>query len=110
MFLGREIADLAVGRGLDVVTFNRGRSGPDRPGVVAVRGDRSSADDVARVLRAGPFDAVVDCSGYVPRNVLDLARSLRPYARRYVFVSSVSAYAGWPSEPLSESSPLLPCP
>ena len=110
MFLGREVVDLAVGKGWDVVTFNRGLSSPDRPGVVAVRGDRSIADDVARVLDAGPFDAVVDCSGYVPRNVLDMARSLRPCVGRYVFVSSVSAYAGWPSEPLSESSPELPCP
>jgi nucleoside-diphosphate-sugar epimerase len=47
---------------------------------------------------------------YVPREVQALARALEPVVSRYVFVSSVSAYTGWPIEPLTESSPVLDCP
>jgi len=56
------------------------------------------------------WDVVVDTSGYVPRNVLDVARVLEPVAGRYVFMSTVSVYAGWPVEPLDEGSAVLPCP
>jgi nucleoside-diphosphate-sugar epimerase len=46
----------------------------------------------------------------VPRNVLSVAGVLAAQAGRYVFMSSVSAYAGWPTEPLTETSAVLPCP
>ncbi len=52
----------------------------------------------------------MDTSGYVPREVLAVARALEPVADRYVFVSTVSVYEGWPVEPLTEDSPVLDCP
>ena len=52
----------------------------------------------------------MDTSGYVPREVLAVARALEPVADRYVFVSTVSVYQGWPVEPLTEDSPVLDCP
>lgn len=110
MFLGREVVDGAVARGWRVTTFNRGVSGPDRPGVDVLRGDRQDAAAIGRAAQAGPWDAVIDCSAYVPRNVLQVAEALRPHADRFVLMSSVSAYAGWPTEPLTEESPTLPCP
>ncbi|WP_211269265.1 reductase [Saccharothrix syringae] len=67
-------------------------------------------EDLSRLASHGPWDVVVDTSGYVPREVLTLACVLEPVVDRYVFVSSVSAYAGWPIEPLTESSPVLKCP
>lgn len=39
-----------------------------------------------------------------------VARVLEPVAARYVFVSTVSVYRGWPVEPLNEDSALLECP
>ena len=109
-FLGCAVAETAVGRGWEVTTFRRGCSGADAPGVTLVRGDRTNATDVARLADAGPWDAVVDTSGYVPRDVLAVARALEPVVRRYVFVSTVSVYHDWPTAPLTEESPVLDCP
>ena len=53
---------------------------------------------------AGPWDAVIDTSGYIPREVLAVCKHLEPLARQYVFMSTVSVYRGWPSELLSEAS------
>jgi 2'-hydroxyisoflavone reductase len=109
-FAGRAVAEEAAARGMDVTTFNRGLAGADAPGVRPLRGDRDSAADLAALAAAGPWDAVIDTSGYVPRSVLAAGRALEPVAGRYVFMSSVSAYAGWPSEPLADDSPVLWCP
>ena len=94
----------------DVTTFNRGISGVDSPGITPLRGDRYAPDSVDMLAESGPWDAVIDCSGYVPRNVLSVANALDPRTSRYVFISSVSAYAGWPTEPLTEQSEVLPAP
>jgi nucleoside-diphosphate-sugar epimerase len=109
-FVGRAIVAEALARGWDVTTFNRGRSGLDLPGVEAVRGDRGNRADLERLAESGTWDAVVDSSGYVPRNVLEVAQILKPSTRRYVFVSTLSVYEGWPAQPLTEESPTLPCP
>ncbi|MGB3439673.1 MAG: NAD-dependent epimerase/dehydratase family protein [Actinophytocola sp.] len=109
-FLGRSVVDEALARGWAVTTFRRGVSGDDAPGAEAVRGDRTNADDLARLAEAGPWDAVVDTSGFVPRETLAVARALEPVVDRYVFISSVSAYEGWPIEPLTEDSAVLECP
>ena len=93
-----------------VTTFNRGLSGPDAPETSAIRGDRYEAESLDTLARSGPWDAVIDCSGYVPRNVLSVANALDTRTARYVFVSSVSAYAGWPAEPLTEGSEILQAP
>ena len=79
-------------------------------GVQALRGDRTRPDDVARLVEAGPWDAVVDTSGYVPREVLAVCERLEPATGRYVFLSTVSVYRGWPAEPLAEESEVLYCP
>ena len=109
-FLGRTIADHAVTRSWDVVTFRRGHTGSDAEGVTIIRGDRTDAGDLARLARAGDFDAVIDTSSYVPRDTLAVARALEPVASRYVLVSTVSVYRGWPTEPLNEQSEILECP
>ena len=40
-FLGRTLAELALGAGWQVTTFTRGRSGHDVPGTQQIRGDRN---------------------------------------------------------------------
>jgi len=109
-FVGRAITEAALGHGWTVTTFNRGITASDVPGVRVVRGDRDNMDDVDRLATSGPWDAVVDTSGYVPRNVLAMARRLAPLGGQYVFISTVSVYADWPVLPLTEGSPLLACP
>lgn len=109
-FLGRTVVEDALSRGWDVTTFRRGQSGHDVPGVELIRGDRTDTADLARLARSGPWDAVIDTSGFVPRETLHVARVLEPVAGRFVFVSTVSVYQGWPTEPLSEQSTVLECP
>ncbi len=111
-FLGRAIAEQALGRGWKVSTFSRGRSGSDVEGVRAVRGDRTVVDDLKRLAAAGPWDAVIDTSSadFAPYRILAGARALEPVAGRYVYVSTVNAYRGWPNESLTEASPLLDAP
>ena len=109
-FVGHAIATAGLGRGWEVTTFNRGRSGADVPAAHVLRGDRTVPADLARLAGAGPWDAVVDTSGYVPRDVLVACKHLEPVARHYVFTSTVSVYRGWPAEPLTEASEVLYCP
>lgn len=109
-FLGRAVVEAALSRGWSVTTFRRGLSGRDVDGVEIVRGDRTVAADLDRLAAAGPWDLVVDTSGYVPREQGPVVRALEPVVDRFVFVSSVSAYVGWPVEPLTEDSPVLDCP
>ena len=83
-FLGHSIVQAALSdRESDsphwsVTTFNRGVSGPDAPGTTAIRGDRYDPDSLDILTRSGPWDAVIDCSGYVPRNQLFLERDPVP--------------------------------
>jgi nucleoside-diphosphate-sugar epimerase len=111
-FLGPALIADAAARGWDVTVFNRGRSGPDPAGVTAVHGDRTSTEDLRRLARGGRWDAVVDSSSsqLPPRNVLLAAEALRASAARWVHISTVSVYAGWPNHPLREGSALLDCP
>ncbi|ETK32379.1 NAD-dependent epimerase/dehydratase family protein [Microbispora sp. ATCC PTA-5024] len=111
VFLGRAIVEDALGRGHEVTTFNRGRSGPDLPGVEAVHGDREVAADLERLVDGRRWDAVVDVCGFTPRVVLDSVRALSGHAAQYTFISSISAYADWPAKPgVTEESPLFDCP
>lgn len=111
-FLGKSVVEEALRRGWDVTAFNRGRSGQDAPGVRAVHGDRTEAADLNRLSGQGPWDAVIDTSSseLPPRDVRLAAQALRDAASRWVHVSTVSVYAGWPHEPLTEWSEVLQCP
>lgn len=106
-FVGHAVVSVALGLGWEVTTFNRGLSDADVAGVRVLRGDRTQATDLARLSAAVPWDAIIDTSGYVPRQVLASCQQLEPTARWYVFMSTVSVYRGWPVEPLSEASEVL---
>ncbi|MFE6051150.1 NAD-dependent epimerase/dehydratase family protein [Kitasatospora sp. NPDC056446] len=109
-FLGRAYAAEALARGHQVTTFNRGRSAADLPGVEAVRGDRDSPADLARLVDGRDWDAVVDTSAQQPAQTALAVRLLRERARHYTLVSSVHAFADWPARVVSEDSPPHPCP
>ena len=87
-FVGMHIVRAALAAGHQVDVFHRGRSAaPD--GVGSLRGDR---DGDLSALESGRWDAVVDVSAYVPRQVRDAALRLNGRAGRYVFVSTASVY------------------
>jgi len=108
-FLGRAIVDEAVRRGYDVTTFSRGLSGEPRPGAEALHGDRTSYPDLLRVAERD-FDVAVDTSSIAPVHVAAAARLLADRVRHYTYISTISVYAEWPRQPVSEDSPVLDCP
>jgi 2'-hydroxyisoflavone reductase len=99
-FLGRAIAEDALARGHELTLFNRGQTDPGLfPEAEQLRGDRKL--DLS-ALEGRRWDAVIDTSGYVPADVRASAQLLRE-SGRYVFVSSVSAYADFSTGPTEES-------
>ncbi len=109
VFLGRAFVHEALSRGWEVTTFNRGQSGTDEPGVTVVQGDRELPADLERLAAAGPWDAVVDVCGYVPRVVGSSVAALAGSADTYLMISTINAYPEWPGKPVDESSPRHEC-
>ncbi len=91
VFLGRAITDAALARGHRVTHFNRGRSGAPDGRAETMTGDRTISLDA---LLGRTWDGVIDTSGYLPQVVRRSAEALRDATGRYVFVSSISVYAG----------------
>lgn len=91
VFVGRALTEALLARGHEVVHFNRGRSGSADPRVQAITGDRENEADLARL--EGRWDAVIDTCGYLPQVVAKSVAALSQVPR-YVFVSSISVYAG----------------
>jgi len=106
--MGWTFVEAALAAEYHVMTFNRGRTGADVPGVDVMRGDRESVSDLARLAAQGPWDMVFDTSGYVPAVVAATVRALGDRFGRYVFVSTVGAYRCWPEEPVTEQSQMWP--
>src|SRR5262245_10108653 len=102
-FLGRGVVDAALAAGHTVTRFNRGETNPGLyPEVESLRGDRHGE------LSEREWDAVIDPSGYFPRDVRASAELLRGSVGHYVFVSSISVYE-FPFPPgIDESAQLVP--
>ncbi|MEA2391387.1 MAG: hypothetical protein QOK31_1496 [Solirubrobacteraceae bacterium] len=91
LFLGRHLAEAALGRGHQVTTFTRGLTATGLfPDAEEMHGDRAA--DLS-ALEGREWDGVVDTSGYLPRVVGASARALAGAAGHYTFVSSINAYA-----------------
>jgi 2'-hydroxyisoflavone reductase len=106
-FLGPHLVDAARARGLTITLFNRGKTRPQLfPDLEKLRGDRNGD---LRSLEGRFWDAVIDTSGYVPREVTLSAKLLAPKVRQYVFVSTISVYGEDVKKPgMDETSPTAP--
>jgi len=103
-FVGRHIVDAAIACGDSVTIFHRGRTNPGLfPEAEHLLGDRNT--DLS-ALATGEWEATVDCSAYVPRQVHALAQALGGRGGRYVHISSVSAYQDVTSPGITEDAPL----
>jgi nucleoside-diphosphate-sugar epimerase len=105
VFLGRHVAAEALARGHELTLFTRGLHGDGGFDGQAelLRGDRGT--DLS-ALRGREWDVVVDTSGYEPEHVAASSQALADSAAHLVFVSSCSAYPGWPEFPVDEDSPV----
>ena len=93
-FLGPATIEIAQARGHQVTMFNRGKTRPDLfPGVEKLHGDRDpKKGEGLKALEGGKWDAVIDNSGYYPRMVGASAALVAPFAKQYLYISSISAY------------------
>lgn len=120
-FLGPHLIDLALAKGWEITTFNRGKTDPTRlsgeryKSVRQLRGDRDpkkgdglkSLEAFAAELRSRGerLDVVIDNSSYVPRITRASAELLAPVTQMYQFVSTVSVYTDQSVAP-DESTPV----
>jgi 2'-hydroxyisoflavone reductase len=127
-FLGPKTIDAAVARGHTITIFNRGKREKQLPlqhQVEHLYGNRDPllpADDEKgpdgklahpdatpkglEQLVGRTWDAVIDNSGYFPRMVEASAKLLAKSANRYIYISSISAYAENPPQGGDESTKL----
>lgn len=102
VFLGRHVVDAALAAGHTVTLLTRGLTQPGLfPDLEHLHADR---DGGLAPLQHRRWDAVIDTCGFVPRVV---AQSLALDVGRYVFVSSISAYADQ-SRPNDEDAATFP--
>jgi 2'-hydroxyisoflavone reductase len=107
VFLGRALTDAALAAGHAVTHFNRGKSAAPDPRVDTIAGDRTDAAALAQARGENRWDAVVDTSGYLPQVVRLAAEQLGESTHLYLFVSSISVYAGQGHD---EEAPVSPPP
>ncbi len=103
-FLGRHLAEQALARGHRLTLLHRGQSGPE----LFPQAEHRLADRDAdlHALADGQWDAVIDTSAYLPRQVRSVADCLRGRVGHYQLVSSISVYARFQAAGTAEDSPL----
>jgi 2'-hydroxyisoflavone reductase len=101
-FLGRAVVEAALANGDEVTLFNRGQTNPELFHVEKIRGDRTKD---LEALAGRSWDAALDMATFLPRVVRLSTDALRDSVRRYVYVSSISAYADQ-SVPPAEGNPV----
>src|SRR5664279_1239042 len=103
-FLGPEIVDAAKASGWTITLFNRGKTNPGLfPELEKLQGDRNGD---LKSLEGRSWDAVVDTSGYFPRQVKESATLLAPRVSQYVYISSISVFADMSKPGADETSPV----
>ena len=96
-FVGGRLVKRLLENGDQVTTLNRGKSGGAHAGVQQLIADRRDIDSMKAALASKEWDAVYDVSGYIMAtdadNFTGLVDLVDGAIGRYVFVSSVMAYA-----------------
>ena len=105
-FVGRAMIDSALAAGHRVAALTLGRR-PVPSGVQHLIADRNDPTAMAAVLGPLAPDAVIDVSGMAARQVRISAGLLAPRTARYLLVSSVSVYPGFPQSPVGPGSPTV---
>ena len=107
-FLGPATVEAATARGHELTLFNRGKTRPGLfPNIETLHGDRDpKIGEGLNALRNRKWDAVIDNSGYFPREVSASAKLLAPSVNQYIFISSISVYSDNATEGQDENGKL----
>src|ERR1044071_9668465 len=101
------VSRLCVSRGIELFLLNRGKRAEGIPGAKSLRADITQPDQVRAALGNQTFDSVVKWIALVKA---DVERDIELFAgrtRRYIFISSASAYQRPVLNPvITESTPL----
>jgi 2'-hydroxyisoflavone reductase len=105
-FIGPHQVQYALDRGHQVTLFNRGQTNASLfPTVEKLLGDRNAPDGYA-ALKGRKWDAVIDNPAQLPRWVREAGAALKDSTDRYVFVSTLSAFANRAAIGIKEDGPL----
>ncbi len=105
-FIGPHQVEYAMSRGHTVTLFNRGQTNPGLfPNVEKLMGDRNAPDGY-KALRGKTWDVVIDNPTQIPRWVREAGAALKDSAQRYVYVSTLSAFANRKAIGMTEDGPL----
>ena len=103
-FTGPHQVRYALSRGHKLTLFNRGRRPKEWPAAVEeLTGDRDTNDYA--VLKGRKFDVCIDNPTSVPHWVRDAASVLKGNVSQYLFISTISVYAGSSKIGSDESAP-----
>jgi nucleoside-diphosphate-sugar epimerase len=100
-FVGGRLVRRLLAADAEVSVLNRGRTAAPRAEVEQLTADRRDAASMRAALAGRDWDAVLDVSGYImatdAENFAALVDLVDGHTTRYVFVSSIMAYAttGW---------------
>lgn len=104
-YLGPHTVRAALAQGHEVTLFNRGKTNTHLfPELEKLKGNRRTGELDA--LKGRAWDAVIDTSGYLPRNVTSTTELLADAVGQYVFISTISVYADRSKVGMDESSPV----
>lgn len=107
-FVGRHIVEALVEGGHAVSVLTRGKSADPLPAAVErLRGDRDAGAAGLAALAGRAWDACVDVSGYLPKQVRPSAELLRDRVGRYLFISTGSVYGDPTHRPVREDHPRM---
>lgn len=103
-FIGRAIVLAFVRAGHDVAVLTRGKSADDLPAHVhRFKGDRDGGTAGLAAVANTTFDACIDVSGYLPKQVRPAVELLHKSVQRYLFISTGAVYAPTQQLPVLES-------
>ncbi|MFK9090854.1 SDR family oxidoreductase [Bacillus salipaludis] len=91
-FLGRALAEEALGRGHEITLFNRGTNKETFPEVEQLIGNR---DHDVSLLKNRKWDVLIDTCGFAPHHIKKIADVVRDNIEHYTFISSISVYKDW---------------
>jgi nucleoside-diphosphate-sugar epimerase len=91
--LGPSIVHALLRRGDEVAVFNRGQTRDDLPEEVErLRGDRTSPEELKRVLSGREFDLVIDTTLYTGAEAETAVELFKDRIGRYIFLSTGQVY------------------